>query len=119
MGSEEICQEACQHVPTCKYYIWDSSTANETAGKGGDCELLDSGSRICDMVIVNVGVTATITETPFRCTDGAAPTGKPTEPNVTTPKVTTPKVTTPKVTTPTPKVTTPTPKVTTPKVTTP
>merc|ERR1719228_2096049 len=32
--SEAICQQACQHVPSCAYYIWDSSNH--------DCELLDS-----------------------------------------------------------------------------
>jgi len=67
--SEEICQQACQHVPGCKYYVWDSSTANPS-GKpptGGDCELLDSGERQCDMIMVNKGVKADIVEKPFSC----------------------------------------------------
>merc|ERR550517_2023962 len=39
---EETCQLACQHVPSCKYYIYDN--------KQNDCQLLDSDSRQCDLV---------------------------------------------------------------------
>merc|ERR1719187_2393036 len=68
--SEDICQQACQHVPGCKYYVFDSSKVNPTSKPpvGGDCELLDSDSRQCDLVMVNKGVTATIKTKPtFEC----------------------------------------------------
>ena len=39
---EATCQMACQHVPACKYYVWDKDQK--------DCQLLDSGDRTCDMV---------------------------------------------------------------------
>ena len=45
--TETICQQACQHIPFCKYYIWDSSTQ--------DCKLLDSAERPCDLVRLPVG----------------------------------------------------------------
>merc|ERR1712168_1096470 len=40
--SETTCQMACQHVPSCQYYIYDTHTS--------DCMLLDSSSRQCDIL---------------------------------------------------------------------
>ena len=39
---EDICQAACQHVPACQYYIYDTNTK--------DCQLLDSSNRQCDLI---------------------------------------------------------------------
>ena len=40
--SEDTCQLACNHVPSCQYYIWDNVQ--------NDCQLLDSDARQCDMI---------------------------------------------------------------------
>jgi len=40
--NEETCQKACDHLPTCKFYMYDASTQ--------DCELRDSDKFNCDMV---------------------------------------------------------------------
>ena len=39
---EDSCQAACQHVPACQYYIYDTNTK--------DCQLLDSSNRQCDLI---------------------------------------------------------------------
>jgi len=48
---EKTCQQACAHVPNCKYYIWDKNDL--------DCQLLDSSSRQCDQVKVKAGAEQT------------------------------------------------------------
>jgi len=42
VDTEMACQVACQHVPGCKYYVWDKSMSS--------CQLLDSTSRQCEMI---------------------------------------------------------------------
>ena len=42
IDNEEQCQESCQHVPGCDYYVFDKLAK--------DCELLGSDSRVCDVV---------------------------------------------------------------------
>merc|ERR1719295_346926 len=49
---EETCQQACQHIPNCKYYIWDSSNVKNGQQQPGDCELLDSDKRQGDLIIL-------------------------------------------------------------------
>merc|ERR1719394_845065 len=53
--SEDFCQKACQHIPLCKYYIWDSSNVKNGQQQPGDCELLDSDKRQCDLIILPAG----------------------------------------------------------------
>ena len=39
---EKICQLACEHIPSCQYYVYDKILK--------DCQLLDSDKRQCDLI---------------------------------------------------------------------
>ena len=40
--NENTCQEVCQHIGACQYFVYDT--------KPRDCALYDSGDKDCDVM---------------------------------------------------------------------